>query len=171
MHLVAGNAPRCARFYRGRDVVDWLTDIGQDEITVADEGMRRKRQDTNHYLTGRDGGRDIDLRVFAQQGMSLYGRLNDVRDGRMVFEPNLKVNLDEADRVYNRINAPIDRHIAAKGIDAPPGSVYQPAWILARSLRPSILSQAASAPSCGRPASRPIGLMSACRSSTARAIP
>jgi putative flavoprotein involved in K+ transport len=129
VHLVAGNAPRCARFYRGRDVVDWLTDIGQDEITVADEGMRRKRQGTNHYLTGRDGGRDIDLRVFAQQGMSLYGRLNDVRDGRMVFEPNLKVNLDEADRVYNRINALIDRHIAAKGIDAPPGSVYQPAWI------------------------------------------
>ena len=70
-----------------------------------------------HYLTGRDGGRDIDLRVFAQQGMSLYGRLNDVRDGRMVFEPNLKVNLDEADRVYNRINAPIDRSIALTRAD------------------------------------------------------
>jgi putative flavoprotein involved in K+ transport len=55
VHLVTGNAPRCARFYRGRDVVDWLTDIGQYEITVADEGMGRKRQDTNHYLTGRDG--------------------------------------------------------------------------------------------------------------------
>ena len=48
VHLVTGNAPRCARFYRGRDVVDWLTDIGQYEITVADEGMGRKRQDTNH---------------------------------------------------------------------------------------------------------------------------
>ena len=135
VHLVTGNAPRCARFYRGRDVVDWLTDIGQYEITVADEGMGRKRQDTNHYLTGRDGGRDIDLRAFAQQGMSLYGRLNDVRDGRMVFEPNLKANLDEADRVYNGINALIDRHIAAKGIDAPPGSVYQPAWIAERGAR------------------------------------
>ena len=114
VHLVTGNAPRCARFYRGRDVVDWLTDIGQYEITVADEGMGRKRQDTNHYLTGRDGGRDIDLRAFARQGMSLYGRLKDVRDGRMVFEPNLKANLDEADRVYNGINALIDRHIAGK---------------------------------------------------------
>jgi putative flavoprotein involved in K+ transport len=128
VHLVTGNAPRCARFYRGRDVVDWLTDIGQYEITVADEGMGRKRQDTNHYLTGRDGGRDIDLRAFARQGMSLYGRLNDVRDGRMVFEPNLKANLDEADRVYNGINGLIDRHIAAKGIDAPPASVYEPVW-------------------------------------------
>ena len=114
VHLVTGNAPRCARFYRGRDVVDWLWDIGQYEITVADDGMGRKRHDTNHYLTGRDGGRDIDLRAFALQGMALYGRLDDVRDGRMVFEPNLKANLDEADRVYNGINALIDRHIAGK---------------------------------------------------------
>lgn len=128
VHLVTGNAPRCARFYRGRDVVDWLTDIGQYEITVADEGMGRKRQDTNHYLTGRDGGRDIDLRAFARDGMSLYGRLKDVASGRMMFEPNLEANLDGADRVYNGINRLIDRHIADKGIEAPPGSVYEPVW-------------------------------------------
>jgi putative flavoprotein involved in K+ transport len=128
VHLVTGNAPRCARFYRGRDVVDWLWDIGQYEITVADEGMGRKRSETNHYLTGRDGGRDIDLRAFAREGMSLYGRLKDVANGRMMFEPNLEANLDGADRVYNGINALIDRHIAAKGIDAPPASVYEPVW-------------------------------------------
>jgi putative flavoprotein involved in K+ transport len=142
VHLVTGNAPRCARFYRGRDVVDWLTDIGQYEITVADEGMGRKRQDTNHYLTGRDGGRDIDLRAFAQNGMSLYGRLKDVRDGRIIFEPNLKANLGEADRVYNGINALIDRHIASKGIEAPPGSVYEPVWTPGE--EPEVLDLAAS---------------------------
>ena len=128
VHLVTGNAPRCARFYRGRDVVDWLWDIGQYEITVADDGMGRKRHETNHYLTGRDGGRDIDLRAFALQGMSLYGRLEDVRAGRMIFAPNLAENLDAADRVYNGINALIDRHIAAKQIPAPPPSVYAPVW-------------------------------------------
>jgi putative flavoprotein involved in K+ transport len=128
VHLVTGNAPRCARFYRGRDVVDWLWDVGQYEINVGDEGMARKRQDTNHYLTGRDGGRDIDLRAFALQGMGLYGRLDDVRSGRMLFAPNLSANLDAADRVYNGINALIDRHIAEKGISAPPASVYTPVW-------------------------------------------
>ena len=115
VHMVTGNAPRCARFYRGRDVVDWLWDVGQYAITVADDGMGHKRHDTNHYLTGRDGGRDIDLRVFAKDGMSLYGRLRTVEQGRMLFEPNLRANLDEADRVYNGINALIDRHIAANG--------------------------------------------------------
>ena len=121
VHLVTGNAPRCARFYRGRDVVDWLWDIGQYAITVADDGMGHKRHDTNHYLTGRDGGRDIDLRAFAREGMSLYGRLNAVADSKMLFEPNLKSNLDEADRVYNSINVLIDRHVAEKGLAAPRG--------------------------------------------------
>lgn len=123
VHLVTGNAPSCARFYRGRDVVDWLWDIGHYNITVADQRMSRKRDETNHYLTGRDGGRDIDLRAFAMDGMAHYGRLVDVRNGRMLFAPNLKANLDEADRVYNGINVLIDRHIAEKGIEAPPGFV------------------------------------------------
>jgi putative flavoprotein involved in K+ transport len=128
VHLVTGNAPRCARFYRGRDVVDWLWDIGQYEITVAAEGMGRKRHETNHYLTGRDGGRDIDLRAFALKGMKLYGRLDDVRAGKMRFAANLTKNLNEADRVYNGINALIDRHIQEKGISTPEGGVYSPVW-------------------------------------------
>ncbi|MBY5664472.1 MSMEG_0569 family flavin-dependent oxidoreductase [Rhizobium leguminosarum] len=128
VHLVTGNAPRCARFYRGRDVVDWLSDIGQYDITVEHDGMTKKKHDTNHYLTGRDGGRDIDLRKFALEGMALYGRMSGVAAGRMLFEPNLKANLDGADRVYNGINALIDRHIAEKGIEAPAGSPYLPVW-------------------------------------------
>lgn len=128
VHLVTGNAPRCARFYRGRDVVDWLSDIGQYDITVEQDGMTKKKHDTNHYLTGRDGGRDIDLRKFALEGMALYGRMSSVAASRMLFEPNLKANLDGADRVYNGINALIDRHIAAKDIEAPAGSPYVPLW-------------------------------------------
>jgi putative flavoprotein involved in K+ transport len=128
VHLVTGNAPRCARFYRGRDVVDWLWDIGQYAITVADDGMGHKRHDTNHYLTGRDGGRDIDLRVFAQQGMALYGRLAGVERGRMIFNPNLEANLDEADRVYNGINELIDKHIARTQAPAPAGEPYKAVW-------------------------------------------
>lgn len=128
VHMVTGNAPRCARFYRGRDVVDWLADVGQYDITVEHDSMTKKKHDTNHYLTGRDGGRDLDLRKFALEGMALYGRMEGVSNGRMLFAANLKSNLDNADRVYNGINALIDRHIAEKGIDAPPASVYTPLW-------------------------------------------
>lgn len=128
VHMVTGNAPRCARFYRGRDVVDWLTDLGQYNLTIESQGMGKKRHDTNHYLTGRDGGRDLDLRQFALEGMSLYGRMEGVQDGKMRFKPSLKFNLDEADKVYNGINALIDRYIAEQAIEAPAPSVYKPVW-------------------------------------------
>ncbi|MDT1817441.1 FAD-dependent oxidoreductase, partial [Acinetobacter baumannii] len=68
VHLATGDAPRCARFYRGRDVVDWLADMGYYEKSVAEHPLREGvRDNTNHYVTGRDGGRDIDLRAFALQ--------------------------------------------------------------------------------------------------------
>ena len=127
--LAVGDAPRCARFYRGRDVVDWLADMGYYDMPVHEHPLREGvRDNTNHYVTGRDGGRDIDLRQFASEGMQLYGAITDVEDGTLHFRPSLAKALDQADAVYNRINATIDRHIAAQGIQAPPGQPYSPVW-------------------------------------------
>ena len=127
--LAVGEAPRCARFYRGRDVVDWLADMKYYDMPVEQHPLREGvRDNTNHYVTGRDGGRDIDLRKFAAEGMELYGRLQDLRDGMLHFAPNLIENLDSADKTFNGINAGIDAFIEKNGIDAPPGSRYEPVW-------------------------------------------
>lgn len=129
VHLAVGHAPRCARFYRGRDVVTWLADMGYYEISVETHPLREGvRDNTNHYVTGRDGGRDIDLRAFAREGMKLYGVLQDFRDGQLAFGRDLKAALDYADQIYNGINAAIDAYIAEQAIDAPPPSVYRPVW-------------------------------------------
>jgi putative flavoprotein involved in K+ transport len=129
VHLCVGSAPRVARFYRGRDVVDWLDDMGHYRLTVDDhplgEDARRK---TNHYVTGRDGGRDIDLRAFALQGMQLYGRLLGYRDGTLLTADDLKANLDGADATSQKIKDSIDVWIAEQGIDAPAEARYQPLW-------------------------------------------
>lgn len=130
VHLAVGEAPRCARFYRGRDVVDWLADMKYYDLPVTEHPLREGvRDNTNHYVTGRDGGRDIDLRKFATESMELYGVLEDYRDGYLRFQPNLRQSLDDADATYNRINASIDKYIAETGIEAPPASVYSPAWV------------------------------------------
>lgn len=129
VHLATGHAPRCARFYRGREVVDWLADMKYYEMPVTEHPLREGvRDNTNHYVTGRDGGRDIDLRRFALEGMELYGVLSGFDSGNFELQPNLRDNLDAADDTYNRINASIDKHIAAEGIEAPPPSVYSPVW-------------------------------------------
>lgn len=129
VHLVVGSAPRCPRVYRGRDAVEWLSDLGQYDVPVDQHPKREAvRRQANHYLTGRDGGRDIDLRRFALEGMSLHGRLAGIEGGTLRFGNDLARNLDNADAVYNGICGLIDTHIAANGIAAPPGSRYVPVW-------------------------------------------
>ncbi|NDX01719.1 MSMEG_0569 family flavin-dependent oxidoreductase [Acinetobacter baumannii] len=131
VYLSTGDAPRCARFYRGKDVVTWLFEMGYYETTVKDHRYSEEvRNSTNHYVTGRDGGRDIDLRKFALEGMQLLGRFEDFQNGQLVFRPDLNQNLDMADATYNRINASIDDYIAKNNITTDePASVYHPLWI------------------------------------------
>lgn len=130
VYLAVGDAPRCARFYRGKDVVEWLAHMGYYDIGVDTHPLREGvRDNTNHYVTGRDGGRDIDLRKFAGEGMELFGRLEGLDGSVMQFGDNLGASLDSADAVYNRINTSIDKYIAEQGIDAPAGERYEPMWI------------------------------------------
>jgi putative flavoprotein involved in K+ transport len=127
--LAVGKAPRCARFYRGKDVVDWLAEMRYYDMPVDAHPLREGvRDNTNHYVTGRDGGRDIDLRKFALEGMELYGVLAAADRENLYFKENLRANLDAADAVYNGINASIDKYIEKHGIDAGAPSVYQPVW-------------------------------------------
>ncbi len=130
VHLAVGYAPRFARRYRGRDVIAWMHDTGHYARPVTDRPVEERSADrTNHYVTGRDGGRDIDLRAFARQGMVLHGRLTGVDAGRFAFADDLAANLDAADEVYNGINELIDAHIAANGLDVAVGpSRYTPVW-------------------------------------------
>jgi len=118
-----------ARMYRGKDVVEWLHLMGYYDIPVDRHPLREGVRDkTNHYVTGRDGGREIDLRRFALEGMQLYGSLAGIRDGVLSFKPNLQANLDEADNVSESIKRSIDAFITAQGIAAPEEAPYQPVW-------------------------------------------
>ena len=129
VHLAVGSAPRVARRYRGRDVVAWLDEMGYyargiDELADADAVRFR----VNHYVTGRDGGHDIDLRAFAADGMQLYGRLASVRSGHLEFADDLRRNLDAADAVSEGIKDSIDAVIEQRGIATPGEARYRPVW-------------------------------------------
>jgi putative flavoprotein involved in K+ transport len=129
VHLAVGSAPRVARFYRGRDCVAWLHDMGTYDVPVESQpGGLSKREKTNHYVTGRDGGRDIDLRRFALEGMKLYGRLDEVQADSLTFQPTLEAALDGADSVAESIKDIIDAYISQAGIEAPMEDRYVPVW-------------------------------------------
>ncbi|GLX93238.1 MSMEG_0569 family flavin-dependent oxidoreductase [Herbidospora sp. NBRC 101105] len=129
VHLAVGTAPRVARRYRGRDVVEWLDLMGHYDRPITEfDDPEAVRARANHYVTGRDGGRDIDLRAFALQGMRLHGRLTGVTGGRFEFADDLAANLDHADAVSESVKDSIDAYIASNGIAAPAEERYVPVW-------------------------------------------
>ena len=129
VHLAIGDAPRVARFHRGRDCMTWLAEMGLYDTPVTSyPGGLAAREKTNHYVTGRDGGRDIDLRQFAAEGMRLYGRLASGAGTDLVLEPTLRDALGSADDVYRSICRDIDAHIASRDLDVPPAEPYRPVW-------------------------------------------
>jgi putative flavoprotein involved in K+ transport len=79
-------------------------------------------------VTGRDGGREIDLRRFALEGMQLHGKLKDIGNGAIEFGDDLKQNLDQADAVAESIKKTIDGFIEKNQIEAPTEPPYQPVW-------------------------------------------
>lgn len=129
VHLAVGPAPRSPRKYRGRDATDWLHDMGHYAITIDQHPDPLKAlTQTNHYMSGRDGGKEIDLRRFALEGVRLYGSMAGADGTRLNFLPDLEKNLDNADRSYCGIRDQIDAWIVAQGIDAPPEPPFEKLW-------------------------------------------
>jgi putative flavoprotein involved in K+ transport len=129
VHLSVGGAPRSPRRYRGKDVVDWLDQMHYYDLPIHEHPQKEKvRTNANHYLTGREGGREIDLRKFALEGMQLHGRLKEIDPDRLEFNNDLQQNLDYADAVSEGIKQTIDRFIAQHHITAPTEPPYQPVW-------------------------------------------
>ncbi|MEO8615282.1 MAG: MSMEG_0569 family flavin-dependent oxidoreductase [Luteolibacter sp.] len=130
VHLCLGNATRSPRRYRGRDAATWLEEMGDYKTTFAEHpDQAQVLSRTNHYLTGRDGGHQTDLRQFALEGVKLYGLLDGIDAAKITVRQDIAEKLDTADQAYNHICHRIDEYIIASGIQAPEESHYTPVWV------------------------------------------
>jgi putative flavoprotein involved in K+ transport len=129
VRLAVGPAPRSPRWYRGKDATDWLHQMGYYDITIAQQpDPKTTEAKTNHYMSGRDGGHEIDLRRFALEGLRMYGSVADMDGTKIRFLPDLEQNLDAADKSYVGIRTMIDDYIAREGIDAPLEPPFEKVW-------------------------------------------
>ncbi len=116
--LAVGHAPRCARFYRGRDVVTWLADMGYYEMSVDQHPLREGvRDNTNHYVTGRDGGATSTCANSPARAWSSTACCATMTAPASSSTPTSPARSTDADRTYSGINAAIDKYIAENGIE------------------------------------------------------
>ena len=120
VYLCVGSAGRVPRRYRGKDVFEWMLLSGFLDQMVDKLPSPRAKFAGNPHVTGRDGGRTLNLHQFARDGMVLLGHLQGAREGTIWLADDLKANLAKADQVEAEIVELIDSYIAQTGLHAPP---------------------------------------------------
>ena len=102
-YLCVGQHRRVPRRFRGRDVMDWLEQLGMTSEPV----LERPEIDHAPLLTGVDGGYDVDLREFARRGGHLLGRLEAVQDGTLHLGGDLLQDIANGDEAFRQSLAAI----------------------------------------------------------------
>lgn len=113
--LSVGPHGRYPRRYRGRDYVWWLGVLGKWDIDAHDPNLKH----VTISVSGAYGGRTIDFRRLAADGMTLLGRATGCENGVMRFAPDLAETLAGGDAVYRTELADADAYIARNGLDLP----------------------------------------------------
>lgn len=115
VHLSVGPHDRPPRRYRGRDYCWWLGVMGKWDAAAPGPG-------TEHVtiaVSGAQGGRTVDFRRLAHEGMVLHGRAQAFEGGRMRFSDDLAANLARGDANYLSVLDEADAFAARQGLDLP----------------------------------------------------
>jgi putative flavoprotein involved in K+ transport len=115
VYLSVGPHDRPPRRYRGRDFVWWLGVLGKWNAAAPVEGQEH----VTIAVSGADGGKTVDFRKLAAQGMTLVGRTERFSDGVMHFAPDLQRNIAQGDANYLSVLDEADAFVARNGLDLP----------------------------------------------------
>ena len=132
VYLCASRCGRAPRRYRGKDVMWWINQMGGYDRTVDALPSPQARLACHPDLSGKGGGHEINLRQLASEGVTLLGRLLDVRGSRAVMATDLAENLDRADAQALQLMRTIDDFILHTGMDVPlesQGEAASPIWV------------------------------------------
>ena len=115
VYLSVGRHTRLPRRYRGRDLMWWFDTLGYIRRTPEERGPPRPYP----TISGAYGGHTVDLRRFADDGITLLGRLQSAHQGVAQFAGDLSDQLAFGDAVYAEFLGFADEYVRQRGLDMP----------------------------------------------------
>ncbi|QTF73260.1 flavin-containing monooxygenase [Arthrobacter woluwensis] len=115
VYLAVGAHDRPPRSYRGRDFCWWLGVLGLWDAATPAAGAEH----VTIAVSGADGGRTVDFRQLAAEGVVLTGRASAFADGVMTFAPGLAEDVARGDANYLGLLDAADAYIERQGLDLP----------------------------------------------------
>ena len=114
VYLSVGPHDRPPRSYRGRDFVWWLGVLGKWDIESS-PGVEH----TTIAVSGANGGRTVDFRRFAAEGMTLLGRTESFAEDALHLSDDLARNIAGGDAYYLALLDEADAWAERNGVDLP----------------------------------------------------
>ncbi len=115
VYLSVGPHDRPPRSYRNRDFCWWLGVLGLWDMESPTPG----REHVTIAVSGARGGRTIDFRNLAHQGITLVGTTKSFGNGKAIFHEDLEQNIVQGDANYLALLDAADAYIARNGLDLP----------------------------------------------------
>ena len=115
VYLSIGPHDRPPRSYRNRDFVWWLGVLGEWD-------RESQEPDTEHVtisVSGAHGGKTVDFRELANQGIALVGLTKSFEGGKLSFEKDLCDNIVRGDNYYLELLDAADSYITRNNLGLP----------------------------------------------------
>lgn len=133
VYLSVSRAGGVLRRYRGKDTFTWLRELGIFEMSVHQLESPAERFEAHNHVSGRDGGKTINLRRYGREGVTLLGKVVQSSHGQLGLADDLADNLHLADKIAGQLRQMLDKQILAQGVEAPPPT---PEELMAESWEP-----------------------------------
>lgn len=115
VYLSIGPHDRPPRSYRGRDFVWWLGVLGKWEMQAMEPGT----QHVTISVSGAYGGKTIDFKRLANEGITLTGMTSRYDAGTLTFADDLAENIANGNANYLSVLDEADAFVARTGIELP----------------------------------------------------
>jgi putative flavoprotein involved in K+ transport len=117
--LSVGRNVRAPRRYRGLDIHRWSQLLGMFDRTVDQLSSPADKFDPHPTISGKGGGRTLNLHRFAREGVVLLGRLRGLTCGSLDIAPDLRENLIGADAFEKALIQRINEYISKSHLELP----------------------------------------------------
>jgi len=121
VYLSTSMVARIPRWYRGKDIMDWLIPMKFFDMRVEELPDPKMVNMKVPQLTGTHGGRrTISLQSLAKKGITILGKMENADGQNLFFQPNASMHVKFADEFSKKVKGMVDEFILKNQITAPP---------------------------------------------------
>jgi len=121
VYLSTSKVPRIPRWYRGKDIFYWIMDAKFYEVKAEEiEDTDQLNLKPPHVSGTGTGKHSLSLQSLAKQGVVILGKLDNVDETHVFFQPNAAEHVKFADEFSQKIKKMIDDHINENNLSVSP---------------------------------------------------